>query len=455
MFQVRFGGERNKREQAAAEERYPNQPWMVRPDWAAGKIKATTTAPIGFFLLWSFLALAITAPIVYQLLRDLRKGDPAILIALIFPVIAFFLLVYSFRSWRARRRFGDCFFEPAQTPTPVGGVLEGMIQTGKPVKLEHDLHLTISCIRRVVERSGKNSNTSENILWQNEKVYTAQANLPQTGPGQNGIPVHFQLPAGKPESYKEGNETILWRLEAKSPGFHVAFEIPVFIVAGAPRAEADDDVPDPTAALQASIEEIRRDEHSRIQVNDGPNGREFYFPAARNVGACMTVTLFALIFDGIAVVISRAHTPLLVSIIFPAAFGFFGLLLTIFAFSAWFKSSRVTVNSSGLEATDRWLLYRRSRQFNVGDIERLEVSAGTTSGTKTYWDIKLIQRGQSNFEENKARYLQQTGQVPPLQLRALSGAGCTTIASALSNRAEADWLVAQMTTALGRVVARA
>ncbi len=72
----------------------------------------------------------------------------------------------------------------------------------------------------------------------------------------------------------------MWRLEAKSKmhasDFHVAFEVPVFKVAGAPVSESDE--PDPTIALQAPIEEIRRDEHSRIKVSDGPNGREFYFP---------------------------------------------------------------------------------------------------------------------------------------------------------------------------------
>lgn len=455
-FLIMFGaiwGRKKQKEQAAIETRFPGQPWMVRSDWAAGKIKATSANPIFFYLLWSFLALAISAPIVCQFPKEWQKGNHAVLIALIFPVVAIYLLCYSFFTWRARRRFGDCFFEPAQTPTPVGGVLEGMIQTGKPIRLEHDLHLKISCIQRVVTHSGDSSNTSESILWQNEKVYTAQASLPSTGPSQSGIPVHFKLPADQPECFKQGSETIFWRLEAiskmRGPGFHVAFEIPVFKVAGASISDRDADEQDPTTSLQAPIEEIRRDENSRIKVSDGPNGREFYFPAARNVGVCISMTVFALVFDGVPVLLIRSHAPLFVCIIFSAAFGLFGLLLTCFAFSAWFKSSRVTVNSNGLQATNHYLFFRHSRHFNASDIERFEIVAGTTSGTQAYWSIKLMPQGQSTFEENKARY-QQTGQMPPMQLKSLASAGGATIASGIANRAEADWLVQQMITALGR-----
>jgi hypothetical protein len=429
-FLIMFGsiwGRKKQKEQAAINARFPGQPWMVRADWAAGKIKATSTIPIFFYLLWSFLALAISAPIVYQFPTEWHKGNHAVLIALIFPVAAVYLITYSFFAWRARRHFGQCFFEPAQTPTPIGGVLEGIIQTEKPIKLEHTLHLKISCIRREVTHSGNNSNTREIILWQNEKVYTAGANLPVVGPDQSGIPVHFKLPADQPECYSMGGATVSWRLEAISklhgPGFHVAFEIPVFKVAGASVSESDTDEADPTIALQAPIEEVRRDEHSRIKVSDSPNGREFYFPAARNVGTCISITVFAVVFSSVAVFMSQVHTSLFTRAIFTVGFGLFGLLLTCFAFSAWFKSSRVTINSSGLQATNHYLFFRRSRHFNASDIERFDIASGTTSGTQTFWNIKLMQRASPNG---------------------------TTIASDLANRPEADWLVKEMTASLGR-----
>ncbi len=161
------------------------------------------------------------------------------------------------------------------------------------------------------------------------------------------------------------------------------------------------------------------------------------------------VTVIAIVVDSVPVLMFHMHAPLLVCIIFSIGFGLFGLLLTCFAFSAWFKSCRVAVSSSGVEVTNHYLFFHRSRHFNASEIERFDIAAGSTSGTQTYWNIKLIQRGQSSFQENKARY-QQSRQLPPMQLRALASPDGATIATGMANRAEADWLVKQMTSALGR-----
>ena len=126
----------------------------------------------------------------------------------------------------------------------------------------------------------------------------------------------------------------------RGPDFSEAFDVPVFTVAGAGAEEASE--PDPTAALQEPIEEIRRDEHSKIQITDGPDGREFYFPAARNPGTALFITLFMLVFNGAAVVTFRLHAPIL----FPIVFGLIGIFLVFGTFNLWLKSVRVTVDST-------------------------------------------------------------------------------------------------------------
>ncbi len=72
MFAAIWGRKKQK-QQAVANVRFPDQPWMARPDWAAGKIKATSTTPIFFFLFWSFLAFGISAPIFYKLPQEWQK----------------------------------------------------------------------------------------------------------------------------------------------------------------------------------------------------------------------------------------------------------------------------------------------------------------------------------------------------------------------------------------------
>ena len=99
-----------------------------------------------------------------------------------------------------------------------------------------------------------------------------------------GIPVYFKLPADQPESTTGNGDGIHWRLEAsaklRGPNFHATFDVPVFKLPETP-ALADD----PTAPYQMSLDEVRQQIHSKIQVNDLPDGgKEFIFPAARNPG---------------------------------------------------------------------------------------------------------------------------------------------------------------------------
>jgi ABC-type sugar transport system permease subunit len=422
-----------------------DKPWLKRADWAAGKIKSSATAPTTMFVIMALAFCGMGGLIAFTALpKELHNGNYKALLVLIFPAVGIGFVIVIVRATLAHRRFGDCLFELAQIPAPLGGTLEGMIQTGARLKLEQGLHLKLSCIRRVVTGSGKNQSTQENILWQDEKVFKADASLPDSDSGQSGIPVFFKLPGDQPECYARGGECVFWRLEAKSkmrgPDFSVAFDVPVFKVADAIATDADG--ADPTAALQEPIDEIRRDEDSRIKITDGPNGREFYFPAARNIGMATFAAIIFLVFSGIlyAMIVNRF------SIFFEMILGLFTVIFGCFTFSAWCKSSRVTIDSNGVTAVNCWLIFSRTRKFDAGDIARLELQTGMTSGTQTFQDIKLITSDcAEDFETRKARY-QRTGERPPLKFKV----GNPTIASGISSKPEADWLVAEMTKALGR-----
>ena len=443
-----FGGKKQRAADAVRSQR-PDQPWLWRPDWAAGKIKSTAGAQVKLFAVMAVAFCGMGGLFTFTVLpKELQKGNYPALLVLLFPVVGIGFVIAIVRAVRARRRFGDCYFELAQIPAPLGGTLDGMIQTGARLRLEHGLHLKLSCIRRVVTGSGKNQNTQETVLWQDEKVFAPDAGLPEPEPGHSGIPVFFKLPSDQPECFARGNETVLWRLEAKSqmrgPDFSATFEVPVFQVAGAVVAEEANE-PDPTAALQMPVEELRRDENSKILVTDGPRGREFYFPAARNPGAAIMTTVFALVFNGATVATFHFHAPIL----FPIVLGLFGALIFCFAFSLWFKSSRVTVDSTGVSAVNRWLLFSRTRRFAAADIVRFDTKVGMTSGTQTFQDLKLVTAASANSYAASQEKFQQTGERPPLKF-AVSSHGGVTLAGGLASKPEADWLVQEMTRALGR-----
>lgn len=422
--------------------------WLARPDWAAGRIKSSADAQTKIMAIMALAFCGMGGLIAFHFLpKELHDGNYKALLALIFPAIGLGLLIAVVRGVLARRRFGDCYFEMAAVPGALGGALDGLIQTGARLRLEHGLHLKLSCIRRTVSGSGDNRSTQESILWQDEKIFKSEAELPESEPGRSGIPIHFKIPANQPECFAHGSEAILWRLEAKAkmsgPDFSASFEVPVFKVAGTAVAEADE--PDPTAALQMPIEDIRRDEHSKIQVTDGPGGSEFYFPAARNLGMAFMLTFILGIWSGFLWLMIARGAPIL----FPVVFGLFEILIFWGCLMTWIKSSRVTVNSFGVTLQTRWIIFSRTRRFEAGDISRFNVVVGVTSGNTAYQSIKLVTRAsEDDFASRKARF-QQTGERPPLKFSVGDPSGAT-LASGIASKPEADWLMREMTRALGR-----
>jgi hypothetical protein len=438
------------------------KPWLLRQDWAEGKIKSSALAQPILMLIMGLAFCGIGGVSTFFGLPEVwQKHNYAALLVLFFPLAGLGMLAAFFVAWRSQKRFGKCFFELAQTPIPLGGILEGMIQTGKPLKLEHELNLKISCIRQVTTGSGKNRSTNDYILWQDEKIYSSQANLPEPESGHTGIPVHFKLADSQPQCFSRDNVSVFWRLEARSkmrgPDFRAVFDLPVFKVADA--AVADDaNEPDPTASLQAPIEEIRRDENSKIKISDGPDGREFYFPAARNPGAAMLTTAASIVCSGIAAGTFHLGFHSGVMILFPIIFGLIGILCFFGALSMWCKSSRITIDSTNVRATNHWLIFSRTRQFSTNDFSRFATKTGMQSGTQTFTDIKLIKSGSDdNFVADAEKFpkalpadgLPAAGEIAA-RFRAAAGPPGVTVASSIANVAEANWLVAEMNKALGR-----
>jgi hypothetical protein len=451
VLSVALGLRKAFQESSAVLPQREPQPWLKRADWAAGRIKSTATIPIKIMVIFALAFGGFGGLMTVLVLpKELHNGNHLALVILLFPAVGIGFLIALIRRWQAQRRFGDCFFELAQIPAPLGGTLEGQITVGTRLKLEQGLHLKISCIRRTVSGADENRNTQETVLWQDEKVFRPEAGLPEPEPGRSGIPVYFKLPANQPECYAHGNEAILWRLEAKAkmsgPNFSALFEVPVFQVAGAVAAETEAEEIDPTASLQESVEELRRDENSKITVTDSAAGREFYFPAARNPGTAAGLTVFFAVWSGFVWLMLEKSAPVMFPIIFGLVdvFIFFGLV------NLWFKSVRVTASRDGVTAVSRWLLFSRTRRFAAGDIAEIITQPGMQSGSQIYWAIKLVTRAANDsFAANKEKY-QRTGELPSVKMQIREAGRGTALASGIASKPEADWLAREMTKALGR-----
>jgi hypothetical protein len=398
----------------------PEKPWLKRADWAAGRI--TSGARKSVLLIWIFALFwnAVSAPVVFiGLPAELHKGNYAILIALLFPIVGIGMILYALNATLAWRKFGQTIFEMAAIPAALGGTIEGQIEVKTRLQPQQGLHLRLSCVRRTTSGSGKNGSTTERILWQDEKWL--RPDLPQTDLNATGVPIYFKLPADQPESTPGTGDGIHWKLEAsaklRGPNFHASFDVPVFKLPETP--EISDD---PTARFQMSLDEVRQQIHSKIQANDLPDGgREFVFPAARNIGSAIGLTLFWVIWTGIVVALFWNWKQ--VPAIFPLVFGAVDLLITVFAFNLWFLHRRVVVTPQQVTIQTSWLIIKKEHKLAAADITGISAQPGMTVGHSAYYDLKV--RTGRDF----------------------------TAASSIADKPEADWLVQQMLAAIKKTAA--
>ena len=390
------------------------KPWLARADWAVGKIKSSADAALKPYFMMALVCCGMGGLGTFFVLpKELHKGNYQALAILIFPAMGVFFLLYALQQRRGQRRYGETSFVMTSVPGTLGGALEGSIQTGAPLRPEQGLHLRLSCIRRVT--GGKNNR--EDILWQDERILKNEAVSAPSGHAV--IPVYFQLPSGQPECSAHGQEAIIWRLNAKAkmsgPDFNAVFDVPVFNVPGAAAARAAE--PDPTATLQMPIEEVRRDEHSKIQIRNAPGGREFFFPAARNPGTAFVFTVCMLFWSAMVWFMFDLKAPWL----FRVVFGLVDVLLVQGCLNLWFKQSRVTFHSRGVRVAKRWLIFGRTRSFDTSEVARFDSKVGFTAGQQLYHDIELVTRTEKKI----------------------------TVGTSIPNKPEADWLAGEMNRALG------
>jgi hypothetical protein len=392
------------------------KPWLKRKDWADGRITSSSRKAV--LLLWIFVAFWCAASAAISLAvvpQQLNQDNHAALIALIFPVVGLGMIFFALNTTLAWRRFGQSIFEMAAVPAASGGTLEGEIQVGGKLQPQHGLYLRLSCIRRTTTGSGNSRSTTEKILWQDEKWL--RGDLPQTDLNATGIPIYFKLPDSLPESTAAIGNEIHWRLEAsaklRGPNFHAAFEVPVFKLPE-PLEISDD----PTAQYQMSLDEVRKQIHSKIQVNDLPDGKEFVFPAARNPGFATGASIFCLIWTGIVVLLIWKHAPF----IFPLVFGAMDLLMLAFSFDLWLRRSRITISAEEIKIETAWLGFKKQSELKISDAANFSAAIGATAGHSAYYDLKIRTRDDREF----------------------------TLAKNLGHKPEADWLARELTAAAKR-----
>ena len=420
-------GLKKSKQSEALKAQHPDSPWLLRPDWAAGEIKSSAAGGVGVLLFMGLMFLGIgSVSTVIAVPRAFHGADKLPLLVLFFPLAGIVMLSAAAYMTMRRRKYGAVIFKMASVPAPLGGVLSGVVRVPEHFSPQGGVRLRLSCIHRYVTGTGKQRRTVEEVLWDAEKILGE--NLPRGGAGCN-VPVFFKIPADAREAdERDPNDRILWRLTAtaQQPGidFRADFEVPVFRTAASATPMAD--IPDPLAQYEVPDEQMVALEDPRIKATDLlGGGREFYFPAARNVGNAIGLTFFWLVWTGFLLLfglLDGRHGSGLPhldggALFFVVVFGLVDVLIIFALINCWFKRVRVTITRDTVTIARHWLLFGYSKVVPCGDVADFSVTTGMQSGSTVYRTIRLQGR---------------------------DGSLITTVITMIRSPREADWLAQQM-----------
>jgi hypothetical protein len=411
---------RRMKEAEALQVSHPEQPWLWRGDWASGRIEdATRETLLGAWIFATFWNL-VSLPGGYVGVRAaLYEGKPAGLVALLFPVVGIWLLARAVHATIRKNKYGISRLELSTVPGVIGRTLAGTIHAPVGLQPAEGFQVSLSCVRRVATRSGKSSSTSESILWQEERLIGGEQSRDYAGM-KTIIPITFQLPPDVEASDTTNpNNRVIWQLQvsANVPGvdYGSTFEVPIFRTSASGQLPLSHDAS--SSSVSSAPAAYRQPADSPIAVTTNRRGTEILFPAARNPGPAVGMTVFMVIWWAALGLQLYLRAP----IVFPIVTGVFGILIAVFALDLWLKVSRVIVDSGTLTVATGYLEPGRERKLTAAEVADVVAAIGIQAGKTVYYDV-VIRR-----KDGKK----------------------TTAGHSVRDKREAEWLAATIKEALG------
>jgi hypothetical protein len=217
----------------------PPADWRSRKGWQTPQIRSNAIAGIALFWIMALAFSAASVALLFAIPGELREGNYEVLIALIFPLSALFLLYAAIKRSLEFARFGRVIFQMEPYPGAIGGQVGGRIllprlaaaggpgpTLGMPGKSPWKVRL--ECGYSYVSGSGKNRSRHERIEWSEE----GEPGIEQTPLGMS-LSFRFDIPKDLPQADVAQNGNYhFWRLGVKGelPGVDLdrQYNIPVF-----------------------------------------------------------------------------------------------------------------------------------------------------------------------------------------------------------------------------------
>jgi hypothetical protein len=419
MYLMFRGGKAENREDKRKQE-HPVEPWLWNDDWRDGKIssniKTSTWTMWAIAVFWN----AISSPILFVFSDEWAKGNHAIIIGLLFPLVGSGLLYVAIRSSLVWWKYGRSFLELSTFPASIGGHLRGNIHLSSPLQAESEIELVLSCYKTVDTGDG----SAKRLKWQSEMT------VPYSGQRHGlvrDIPVDFIIPYScKPT---DDDTDVNWVLTASAPvrgvDFSSSFDVPVFKT-----IHSSEDITEATAFKAASKKTTPPLDppKSIVQLNRlGGRDIELVIPSALFRMPSLTYGLLAttLVWGGVTVAIYFSEAP----IIFPIVFGLFELVFVLVSLDYVFSREKVFTSEGVLKIVRTTLLGSKTTEIQATNIRKLELKNFGNSQVGTRQRIHL---------SLEAKLKQK-----------LNNKSSISIVKNLGNKKVAQWILTELQKALG------
>ena len=211
--------------------KHPDQPWLWKADWAAGTIRSGSKKRLQISVLLALFWNLGSLPVLLFIPGEIRGGNQAAWIAMLFPAIGVGLILWAARRVLIWIKYGESIFQMASVPGVIGGPLSGVARTKVHLRHADGFRVALKCLQQKTTRSGKRSTTTTTTLWEDSRVITRE--LLEADFSQSAIPVQFAIPFNLAATSPPGdNPKITWRLtvSAKVPGvdYSANFDVPVY-----------------------------------------------------------------------------------------------------------------------------------------------------------------------------------------------------------------------------------
>lgn len=396
---IEFAQQHYAEADSSAADQKPVVDWQSRSGWEDERI--ASDAGKGTLIFWGFAIFwnAVSTPVVFVVPDELARGEYAVLLVLLFPLVGLFLVYKALQRTLEYRRFGKVPLHLDPYPGAIGGHVGGSIQVRnldyRRAIAAESLTVTLECVYSYVSGSGKNRSRRESIKW-------AERGRPRIDNAIEGVTLSFRfdVPENLPEADVEQSGAYhFWRLgvNAEIPGVDLdrQYNIPVFATGARSRGVGHD------ISAQFDAERKKQAEAAGLAIARGQfdidglsralrfeqqgNEIRLRFPMFRN----RLLTLFAAVFAGgfgfasfhIAGMIADGGLFGILMVVFGIPFFLVALLAAVATVYLPLNNLSVSIRPGEISVLRRLLIlpvYRRRLQR--GEISRLGTRRSGSTG---------------------------------------------------------------------------